>query len=286
MTLLKHYFHDDTLRASFNALAEQTFGLNFENWYQNGFWTDAYDPYSIFEDGRIVANVSLNRTDMVIRGQHKRLYQLGTVMTAPEYRNRGYIRAIMAQIEKDTAGADGVYLFANDSVLSFYPKFGFTEDREYVYTRSVAQSGPNCLERVPMDAPAAWEQLGRAMVENTFPTACSMVDNPGLLFFYAAQFMSGCVFLHRETGAWIIAEQEAGQLTIHNIFSAAPISLDAVIAAFGESVTSVTLGFTPADPAGFDCRELKGEDCTFFTKGPAFEAFAQNRLRIPSLSHA
>ena len=38
--IVKNYRHDARLRASCNALAEKTFGLNFENWYQNGFWND------------------------------------------------------------------------------------------------------------------------------------------------------------------------------------------------------------------------------------------------------
>ena len=100
MTIIKNYQADAALRASFNALAEATFGLSFENWYRLGYWGSNYTPYSVFEDGKIVANVSVNRTDMMIGGQRKRLYQLGTVMTDPEYRNRGYIRAVMAEVEK------------------------------------------------------------------------------------------------------------------------------------------------------------------------------------------
>ena len=97
--ILKDYRENAELRHSFNELAKKTFGLNFEDWYQNGYWTDKYNPHSI---------------------------QLGTVMTDEAYRNRGLIRLIMEDIEKEYADkADGMYLFANDSVLSFYPKFGF-----------------------------------------------------------------------------------------------------------------------------------------------------------------
>ena len=35
--IVKHYRDNKALRDSFNALAEKTFGLNFEGWYQNGF---------------------------------------------------------------------------------------------------------------------------------------------------------------------------------------------------------------------------------------------------------
>ena len=93
--IVKNYRANDALRRSFNSLAEKTFGLNFENWYQNGFWGDNYNPYSVVIDGQVVANVSVNRTDLVMDGARRQLLQLGTVMTDERYRNRGYIRAIM-----------------------------------------------------------------------------------------------------------------------------------------------------------------------------------------------
>lgn len=286
MEIRKHYEKDPALRQSFNALAEETFGLNFENWYQTGFWQDSFVPYSAILDGQVVANVSLNRTDMVIRGERKRLYQLGTVMTRQEYRNRGYIRRIMAEIEKDIADADGVYLFANDSVLSFYPKFGFTPAREYVHSKALAQTGTCRMKKVPMSCPKDWTVLQRAMEESTFPAACRMVGNPGLIFFYVTQFMQDCVYYCDDLNAWVIGEIEDGELLLHNIFASESVSLEDVLAAFGTSIRSVTLGFTPADPTGFVCRALKEEDTTFFVKGEAFRDFSRAHLRIPSLSHA
>lgn len=286
MKIIKHYRNDAALRRSFNELAEATFGLNFENWYQNGFWGDNYESYSVVEDGKVVANVSLNRTDMVISGERKRLYQLGTVMTAPEYRNRGYIRTIMAEIETDTADADGVYLFANDSVLEFYPKFGFVPGKEYLYTKAVEQTGESTMRSIPMDNAAGWEMLRKAMEASTFPTACRMVDNDSLIFFYVSQFMQACVYYCEALDTWVIAEFEDGELLIHNVFASKAVALDAVIQAFGGEVKSVTLGFAPAETEGWDCREYHEEDCTFFVKGEAFRDFPEKKLRIPTLSHA
>lgn len=286
MQIIRNYRKDPALRASFNALAEATFGLNFENWYRMDYWEDNYNPYSIVEEGKVVANVSLNRTDLMLDGQRKTVYQLGTVMTAPEYRNRGYIRRIMAEIEKDTADADGIYLFANDSVVDFYPKFGFAPGKEHCFTRSVSQTGENTMERISMDSPENRDRLLAAIRESTFPTACHMVDNEGLIFFYAAQFMQDCVFYSKKLNAWVIAEQEGECLTVHNVFGDRNTSLDAVIAAFGAEIRQVTLGFTPADPTGFTAEEYVEEDCHFFTKGPVFSDFARKKYRIPTLSHA
>lgn len=286
MQIKRHYRMDKEMRRSFNELAEATFGLNFENWYSMGFWGDNYEPFSVIVDGKVVANVSLNRTDLMIGGQRKRVYQLGTVMTAEGYRNRGYIRAIMQEIEKATRDADGVYLFANDEVLNFYPKFGFVPGKEYVYSKAVSQTGENRMKQVVMDCDAHIDELCGAMEANTFETACRMVDNNDLIFFYAAQFMQECVFHEENTDTWVIAELENGELLIHNIFSHQDITLEDVIRAFGGEVKLVTLGFTPVQTEGWICRELHEEDCTFFVKGGMFERFQEEKLRIPTLSHA
>ena len=286
MEIIKHYYRDDALRQSFNALAEATFGLSFENWYRNGFWGDSYDPYSIVEEGRVVANVSVNRTDLVLNGQRKRIYQLGTVMTAPEYRNRGYIRAILAEVEADIAGADGIYLFANDSVVTFYPKFGFLKGRETVWSRSVCQNTEQTVEQVLMDGPENWARLEQAMTEAQPYSSCEMVDNPGLIFFYASQFLQENVFYSNELDTWTIAELEDGVLTLHAIFSRKKVSPEAVIQSFGPEVKQAVLGFSPLETEGFTPRELTEEDSTFFVKGDAFRDFGEKGLRIPSLSHA
>lgn len=278
--------NDPQLRAGFNALAEATFGLNFEGWYQNGFWSDNYQPYVMILDGNVVANVSLNRTDFLIAGQRRKIYQLGTVMTHPDHRNKGLIRAIMAEIEKDTADADGVYLFANDSVVDFYPKFGFARGCEYLFEKEIAGDGPCTLEQIPMDSPANWNRLSAAMAESTFPTGCTMVNNPQLIFFYVSQFMQDAVYHHAPTDTWIIAEPEGEELLIHNVFTRAEISLEEVIHSFGNGIKYVTLGFTPANPTGWEAKEIQEEDCTFFVKGKIFEEFHSSMLRIPTLSHA
>lgn len=284
MKIISHYRHQDALRAGFNALTEETFGLNFENWYRLGYWGDNYTPYSILEEGKIVANVSVNRTDLVIGGERKRIYQLGTVMTKPEYRNRGYIRKIMESLEEPLSDADGIYLFANDAVLEFYPKFGFRRGQEYEYFRRVQQTAPCRMEQVPMDKAENRALLKAAIASGEAGNGCAMVENPGLIFFYAAQFLCENVYYCRDLDVWAVAEQEDGALLLHAVFGNA--SLDAVVEAFGQEVRQVTLGFAPADRSGWECRELREEDSTFFVKGPVFESFGQKKLRIPSLAHA
>ena len=146
---IRHAYRDNKeLRDSFNELAGKVFGLNFEGWYQNGYWKDAYDPYSVIIDGKVVSNVSVNRCDMNYKDRVVHLIQLGTVMTDPGFRGKGYSRLLMERVLKDNEGADGIYLYGSDSVVEFYPRFGFKESREYCYSKDVAIDSERTAEAV------------------------------------------------------------------------------------------------------------------------------------------
>ncbi|MBP3705415.1 MAG: hypothetical protein J6I98_07770, partial [Clostridia bacterium] len=203
-----------------------------------------------------------------------------------EHRGRGLIRAIMAEIDRDFADADGMYLFGSDSVEQFYPKFGFEVGKEYICSRTVEQAGESTMVRVMMDTAENRDTLRAAIENSCFVTGCTMVHNPELIFFYVYLFMQDCVFYNEKLGAWVIAEQEEDSLFIYNVFGGAELALDDVIAAFGGTVKKVTLGFTPADGTGWEEQEWHEDDCTFFVRDGAVALFKENKLRIPSLSHA
>ena len=249
--IVKGYCADDALRRSFDALAQRTFGLTFEDWYQNGFWGDDYVPYSVVVDGAVAANVSVNRTDFVLDGEKKRFIQLGTVMTDEQCRGRGMIRRLMAEVEHDCAGkADGVYLFANDTVLDFYPKFGFRRAAEVRYARALEPGGAASAVRVPMRDLDAWDRL-TAVIRSSAPCGrFSLCGNTGLPLFYVSKFMQDCVYrVAPETYA--VAELEDGVLHLHAVYAEKQPAPEAVARAFGGAVRRVQLGFTPLDtPAG------------------------------------
>lgn len=99
--LSKNVMADDAMRSTFNDLVVKTFHLSFENWYQEGYCSDSYLPYTLFHGDRAVANVSVNRMEMLWKGQVRRYIQLGTVMTDTEYRNQGLSRYLLEEVLKD-----------------------------------------------------------------------------------------------------------------------------------------------------------------------------------------
>ena len=101
ITIVKNIRDDAALRSSFNRLAEKTFDLNFDNWYQNGYWKENYIPYAAVREGQVIANVSVNPMTFSENGILHHYIQLGTVMTDSAFRSQGLCRLLMEAVEKE-----------------------------------------------------------------------------------------------------------------------------------------------------------------------------------------
>jgi len=290
--VIKNYKDNDALRKSFNELAMKTFDISFEDWYQNGYWGENYNPYSIVVDGKVVSNVSVNHMNFFWNGERKFFIQLGTVMTNESYRNRGFIKQIMDEIERDyQQKTEGFFLFANDSVLDFYPKFGFQKSEEFQYVREIStteKSVPDqmTIEQIPMQDNTAWTLLEKAIQKSIPHSSFEMAHNSELILFYVTKYMQENVYYHKEQDAYVIAEIEDSSLLLHNIFSPVPVEIGQIVESFGNGIQQVRLGFTPMDCEGYTRVPLKEDDCTLFLKGKEFERFAQDGLMFPTLAHA
>ncbi len=69
------------IRHSFNDLSKKCFGIDFEGWFQNGFWEEDYIPYVLIDGEVVVSNVSANIIHSNYRNEQRLFIQLGTVMT-------------------------------------------------------------------------------------------------------------------------------------------------------------------------------------------------------------
>lgn len=296
--VIKNYREDEALRKSLSRLATETFGLDFEDWYQKGYWTDAYNPYSVVTDGEVVANVSVNLTDFVCSedeaaGQEaqrpgvRHLIQLGTVMTREKYRGQGMIRRLMEEVHRDWENrVDGIYLFANDSVLDLYPRFGFSRAQEVLHTKAVSNSREAGMVQVPMEDKKSLDRLEEIIRKSCAGSAFSLTGNSGLVMFHITKFLRNNVYYERESDVFAVAEIEDGRLLLYDVFSEKPVDLDRVIASFGKQIRQVIVGFTPRERSGFTAGKVQEEDTTLFVKGKGFEDFSSLGVRIPLLAYA
>ncbi len=246
LTFVKDYRDNVTYRRSFNALTRQTYGFDFEAWYRAGWWGGAYIPYSFADGGRIVANVSVNLMRLVIDGSDVNAIQLGTVMTDEACRNRGLSRALMDLILAEYEDkSDFIYLLANESVLDFYPKFGFERCTEYVCRTAAGNPSSLSYRKLNLDDPDDGA-IFLSLIKNATPSAkIACRHDPGLVMFYCAAFYKDCLWYLPELELAAVAEQSDGALTLIDVFSGKQFDLDAVIGTLVETGTPVTLGFTP-----------------------------------------
>lgn len=208
-------------------------------------------------------------------------------MTDEAHRNKGLIRILMEEIEKDYGQTtDGMYLFANDSVLEFYPKFGFKKAVEYQYSKQVENPREATMKKIPMNDMQAWEELEKIMNKSKVLGNFDMVGNSDLYMFYVTKFMQENVYYEETMDVYVIAELEEDSLFIHNVFSEKEVELGKVIEAFGKEIKKVMLGFVPQNKEGYSVEEIQEEDTTLFVKGAAFEIFEEEKLMFQTLAHA
>lgn len=283
----KSYKEDNLLRRSFNELAKEIYGLDFEDWYQKGYWRDNYIPYSMIENNKVVANASVNIMNFDYLGEKKKYIQIGTVMTNKAYRNKGLSKILLKEIIKDYTGkVDGFFLFANDNVLEFYPKFGFRKSTEYQYSKSVQNIKEERIIHIPMNDQDNRVLLEEAIIKSANHSIFEMKHNVGLIMFYATQFMKDNVFYIENQNAYVIAEINGEHLVLFHVFSSNTLDINQIIEAFGNKIKTVTLGFTPIERNGFTISEINKEDTTLFLLGKDFDNFEQDKIMFPILGHA
>ena len=105
---------------------------SFRDSYDLGGWDAGYRAFAVADGDDVIASASLQRMTVVLGGRELTGWQLGAVGVVPQYRGAGLQRRIMKRLLAIPGPEDFVFLFANDSVLEFYPRFGFRRAIEHV----------------------------------------------------------------------------------------------------------------------------------------------------------
>ncbi|MDN3693639.1 GNAT family N-acetyltransferase [Chryseobacterium tructae] len=285
------YQDDEKLRLEFNRLTQKVWKFDFENYYQSGFWDDSCILYSLFDDDAIASHITVNLFKSNIDGEFKNFIQLGTVMTDEAYQKKGLSRFLMEKILHDFKGKhDGIFLFANETVLDFYPKFGFTPTKEFEAFQVIEnldlsiQYKKRKLELDEENDLKLFEELVEHTISNTiFPT-----KNKSITFFYcyASPEMGykNSIYFIEELHCAVVIETQDKALHIVEIFSPEEINLNHVIAAFDDiPFDEVVLGFSPKHK-GFQYRLWK-DDVQLFVTPELLLVFEKYQVIVPLLSH-
>ncbi len=279
------------IRQDFFRLARETFDLDFEPWYCNGYWGDNYIPHVLLDGDLVVANISVNKINTCWQGQRKTYLQLGTVMTDSRYRNKGlsgWLMNTVLNLWKEQC--DCIYLFANDSVLNFYPKYGFIEAKEYQHhipTTLLPVKMEGKVRKLHMSKKEDINLLLCKYQQSNPYSALPMEHNIGLLMFYCSSFLRENVYYLEAYDSIAILEYDNDTLLCYDIFGDGTHPMEELLSAITlEKTLIIKLGFTPKQGDPYQVTPLIEEDTTLFVLHGKENIFDNHQVMLPLLSHA
>jgi GNAT superfamily N-acetyltransferase len=273
LKLIKDYKNIPEYRLSLNKLAGKVFGIEFEKWYQLGFWNDCYVCYSFVDGERVVANVAASRLDLLWKGERFRTAQIGGVMTDPDYRKRGLAAQLMDTVLGEyESSCDGIYLFANATALKYYPKFGFASVRESRFTYELKDKFGGCgaVRKLDLANGDDIELLRRLLRERQPFSGILDVDRvSGILAWHCLYGFADHLYYFADLDLVALCRVKADTLHLYDLIGKEkPESLQPILKSLaGDGVSKAVFHFTPdfkdIQP---QCHPAEAGGDTFFIK--------------------
>jgi GNAT superfamily N-acetyltransferase len=274
--LISDYKHIRKYKESFNDLSKQVFKLDFKKWYDKGFWNDNYICYSFVDGDKIVANASINKMFLVANGKEYKAIQVGTVMTHLDYRHQGLAAKLIQKIiDKYDNEYDFIYLFANETVLDFYPKFGFEQVKESRFSLKTSDlekqidNHSSSLRKLDVNNKDDIELMKRFAVERIpVSSKLGVKNNEHLLMFYFILIFNDATYYIEEDESIIIYEHDDNKLHIFDIISKKRVDLDKIINQIVSPDTEViNFHFTPdSNSKNIHTEFITGSNDTLFVR--------------------
>ncbi|WP_181592570.1 GNAT family N-acetyltransferase [Paenibacillus sp. YN15] len=284
LRLVSRYRDNHSLRLSFNRLAQKTFGIDFEGWYQKGAWDDSYACYSFADGEEIVANVSVTAMTMLLDGSTLPALQVGTVMTHPGYRGQGLFSTLMGEALASHGEQEGgfTFLFANASVADLYPKLGFRRRPFYRIEADVEIGGQAVaprLRKLDVNRAEDWALIVRLARERApLSGKCSAPGSASIFLWYCLNIFPHALYYAEDRELLLVYEWSGEKIQLMDAVSPRPLLMRDIAECLaaarpGEEAANngrwpVEFHFTPdfADLASEEIRWREDEEEFFFVR--------------------
>lgn len=269
---------DKQYQRGWNALVATVF-LDFSFWLDQNLWDTRYESYSIVENGTFLSNINVFKTDIVWDGERVSALSLGAVCTHPLHRGKGYSRRLMEHI-LDRYPNTPMYLSANDSVLDFYPKFGFQPAYEKLPVIEAVLDHPAQAVHLPYTDPKIWAYVhGRV----NFSAALDCTNTDTITMFDVRQDgLDQCIYELPDIQTMIVARQNGETLRLIGVFALRPVTWAQIAPRLPfAGVRRVEFGFMP-DALGVVPHAMEAcEGEMIFVRGTACDVSGR---KFPDLS--
>jgi len=260
--------------------------LDFDKWYRSGYWDERFIPYVLYDGDTAVSSVGVCLNDVIWKGETKLYAQLSTVMTLPEYEGRGLNRWLMERVINEWRDkCDAIYLLSNDSVVDYYPKFGFDEFTEYDFTMPIIKTDGE-YRKLNIEY-AADLNLIKAKYEISNPFAEIKVKNYSQFMFHCMFFVAEDIYYIEKYDAVAIVRHDGKKMICCDVFTDKSCQLGDILGVMANGETEYAyLGFTPKSLAGCTAVESQEEDNHLFVLSGKENIFKDNKVMFPLLSRA
>lgn len=255
------YKQNNQLRTSFNNLAKLCFSIDFEKWYKSGFWDNSYICHSIASNKEIISNISASKLNLIINNRKISAIQIGTVMTHPDYRMSGLAKTLMNKVlDHYKQSADLIYLFPNDTVMNFYPKFGFALWNDFKYSAAVKNisCSDKKISKMNIDNKDHLKQLEK-LVRNRIPlsTRFDCTNATSVFMWHCLNVFQDKTYIIEPDKTVVIFEEKNGVIELYDIVSSHQVNLLDILSIISRNDNlRINFNFTP-DFADFDRNRLK-----------------------------
>ncbi|EMO52109.1 GNAT family N-acetyltransferase [Leptospira noguchii] len=281
----KNYREKDKLReAFFQFTPKALYGADFRIWHRLGFWENSYIPYSFFKNGIMVSNASVCEMKIVLNGKEHNAIQLATVGTLPEYQYQGLSRKLIERILEDyESKTPFFFLFGNENVLDFYPKFGFQRIEESCFVCKNLdrfrrkKSSPNFQILNPNSEKD--RILFRRITSSSKPTTnrFGVIQYGFILSFYWIYAYPENFYYFPESDSILILHLDGKVLWIYDILCKNSFSISEFLSDWIlDDLEKIRFGFCPDQ---FDFADLEIENFPTQTDSPLFVKGFQSALK-------
>lgn len=221
MKILSAFYHRDDLSQAFFDLQKRVFpGLDLA-------WARGHDclppttvPFGIFHEGRALSILNATRMDFDLNGATLKALQFGTVATHPDHLRRGLARRLMEHaLSAYTDTVDLFFLYANPTVLDFYPKFGFKPIEEPVFVTDLqSDTDRGKLRRLNVHDPVDRDAIIRRFRSRTPISRRFCVRDYHLLAtWYCLTFYKDCLWYCDASDTLLVATPGEDALIVFDV---------------------------------------------------------------------
>ena len=249
----------------FDDLIKEVFGFSFDTWLERKLWDERYESYSIIKDGVMMSNICVFKTEMVVQDNRFQAIQFGAVGTRKCAQGSGLSRILMEHVlslYSDTPA----FLFANESVIDFYPRFGFRQEQTFKPTIDTTINNHIKTNRLCADDEILKDTLHNRVGNST---VFDCLNTESIQMFHLLLDYPDDIYLLPESDVVVVAYQSEAHLFIADVISRKPITFEQLKAELPfVGVEIVEFGFCP------DWLDVKPKwepvsktDVMFFVKG-------------------